>query len=201
GYDRDLYDFNHVEKEISIDLTCDKLELNYFGSIEHPGRVPHSLIEFLRLTDKNIIVNFYGSCSLIEKIIGSDKELARKIHLHGMVSYLEAVNLMSCSNINVVAELVDSDNSSSPGLIPTKVYEYLAALKPILAIINPNSDMAELLNNSGLLIHELSRNVDFEEVLDDEYLSKIKLNPNVEFINSLSRQSVADDLLTIIERC
>lgn len=197
GFDKTMFDFN----QNTVSLEANKknmLVLNYFGSIEHPSRVPHELLDLLRKTDLNIRADFYGSCSLIEELLNEDPRLRSRVHLKGILSYQETIDTMKSSDINLVCESTGQSTWSHNGLIPTKVYEYIASLRPIVAIINEDSDMVEVLKNSGLLVNDTFLNTDLELLFSKLIKDGIVLNPNTSYIQSLSRQNVSDSLLEII---
>lgn len=194
GFDEKIFDLKTEVRDEGVVLASqDTLILSYFGTIENYARMPLSLLEFLKTTKKNIIIKFFGSCGLIEEYVDQHPVLKNKVKICGTVSYLQASQEMKRSMINLVAEAEDREAMSNRGLIPTKVYEYLAALRPIIAVVNKNSDMVEILTKSGLLIHTIDGDIDYERILDKENLKKITISPDVEYISSLSRQRVAKD--------
>lgn len=202
GFDENLFKMSFDgQRDLGKYLTSQNtIYLSYFGTIENYARMPLSLLRFLESTDKNIKVRFYGSCSLIEEYIETHPLVKDKVEICGKVNYLTAIQEMQKSMINLVAEAEDRDAVSNRGLIPTKVYEYLAAMRPIIAVVNEKSDMVEILIKSGLLIHEISGEIDYESILDRNNLAKLTLKPDRAYITSLSRQKVADEFLNYLEK-
>ncbi|MGR5265823.1 hypothetical protein ACPV38_17670 [Photobacterium damselae] len=196
---RNGFDLNMFEKDVPITIKSDRvINLSYFGSIEHPLRIPRTLMDFLEKTKKNIKINFYGSCSLIEDIVNRSSSLSDKVILHGPKSYDECIRIMKSSEINFVSESVVFNTWSSRGLIPTKIYEYIASGRPIIAELDPYSDAAKILRQSGLLLAPILVDPDYEKIFDDLDLNNFKIKKDNNFIYSLSRQSSTNILEKII---
>ncbi|MBY7919505.1 hypothetical protein KW474_15865 [Vibrio fluvialis] len=196
GFDVDMFDF--LMKPQYVGDNKNTLVLNYFGSIEHPARIPYKLLDFLRHTSLNISVDFYGSCSLIQEILNSEPELLGKIELKGVLSYSETIETMKSSCINLVCESTGNSTLSHNGLIPTKVYEYIASLRPIVALVNKDSDMIDVLKKSRLLVNEEVDDTNLEALFYQIINNGVKVNPDIDYIKTLSRQNVSDSLLGIV---
>jgi hypothetical protein len=70
----------------------------------------------------------------------------RFVYLKGQLAYQDALNAMEQADILVLFD--------SPGRtigVPAKLYEYLGAERPILALAERNGDVAEVLRQSGML--------------------------------------------------
>lgn len=197
GYDENYFTIGN-DKVINFNKN-EIIVMCYFGSIEHPARMPHSLLQFLSKTKLNVKVKFYGNCSLISEYVHKNPDLKNKVELCGLLEYKAALEEMKNSEINLVAEAENGVTQSNKGLIPTKVYEYLAALRPIIAVVNKDSDMVDILNKSGLLLHSLDKKIDYEEICNNILSGNIVIKPNVEFVKSLSRQNVAKELLEYLK--
>jgi len=172
------------------------IDLNYFGSIEHKERIPKILIEYVNRTKLDINLNFYGSCNLLAKYL-NDHDLTKNVKIMGTLPYGAAIEKMKSSDINVVCESMNGKTSSHRGLIPTKIYEYMAAKRPILALVSSDSEIYPMIRESGLLINEPI--IIFEDI--EQYILKyktIELTPNVDYIKDLSRQVVAEKLIELI---
>lgn len=195
---RNGYDESLVSKNSGNNLYHDgKLILNYFGSIEHSERVPELLFDYLEGSG-DVLVNFYGSCSLIQDFLDNHPNLNDNIILHGNLSYSECIDMMSGNGINLISETFSAETLSHKGVIPTKVYEYIAAGSPILAIINDNLDMAEILRKSGLCIGVVSNIEELKKVLSFDYINSLNLNQDRDFITSLSRQHSSNYIFDLL---
>lgn len=172
-----------------------RIELNYFGSVEHESRFPHSIFKFLESCNLDIRLNFYGVCPLVENYLESKPMLSKIVFVHGKLDYKAAIEKMTSSEINFVCEMVVGENPSTLGLIPTKIYEYIACRRPIIALVNPRSDMVKILRKSGLLINSSLCVEQLENELVAFRGSGDELAINIDYIKSLSRQNSANEAL------
>ena len=62
-------------------------------------------------------------------------------------------------------------------------------------MISNDSDMIPLLKKSGLLFSQVSSYSDLKLALSSSYINSLDLKADVDFIDSLTRQSVAEKLL------
>lgn len=188
GYDEEAMvdDDFPWESEISVNKVNDKVILGYFGSVEVKSRIPYNLISFVVKNEKHFELNFYGRCPLVKDFVSSNYPSTTSIKLHGMVPYSESLRQMRLSSINVVAESCGS-SLSERGLIPTKVYEYIKANRPILSFMSEDSDSIAIIRESGLLMANCSEDVDLEEIFFN--IDSHTFSPNKSFVESLSRSS------------
>lgn len=193
GYDETMFS----EESEPPENSRNKLILNYFGSIEHEERLPKLLIDYVNKCEISLELNFYGSCNLLEEYI-LNRGLTRNIKIRGTLSYIDTIKTMKNSDVNVVSESLHGSTPSHRGLIPTKIYEYMAAGRPILAIVSHQSDMIPLLKKSGLLINEA---VHTESDIDNALrsVSSKKYIASGEYIKSLSRQATTKKLVSLID--
>ena len=82
-----------------------------------------------------------------EEVIKSIKEygLDSYLELKGYISHKDAIILQRSSNILLLIEI---DSHETQSIIPGKVFEYLAARKPIIAIGPENSDIKSILEET-----------------------------------------------------
>ena len=175
------------------------IKISYFGSIEVEARVPCALLKAIS-GRADLEMHFYGNCPCVEKyLINTLGEVPKNIFLNGFVPYSKSLEKMKDSDINVVSESF-GNSPSHRGLIPTKIYEYLSVLKPIIVIAGEFSDMHEVCKNSGLLYYSVTQSdFDYSTILSSEYMKSYKYIPNIDEIISYSRQDVAKKLISIID--
>ncbi|MEZ9140963.1 MULTISPECIES: hypothetical protein [unclassified Shewanella] len=199
GFDVEMFRLDTVYDANSVlNMNSNVISLNYFGTVEHKERFPLVLLELIRVKNLSVEINFFGSCSLVLEYVNKYPELKSKVFLRGDLHYSDAISLMKKSMINLVVESTDSENIIANGLVPTKIYEYMASLRPIIAIGSKNSEFIELLNKSGLLLNHDSSVESLLRVLDVNYLTTLNVKPNVEYIKKMSRQLVALDVLDFL---
>ncbi len=73
-------------------------------------------------------------------------ELRDKLVVDGYLSHASAIRAMQASDILL---LVTNESHNARGHIPGKLFEYLAAGKPILAVGDPEGDTAKILKETG----------------------------------------------------
>lgn len=191
GYDSD--------KTFRTDVATNDAVINYFGSIEHVERIPIALFEFLERYEPDIRVRFYGSCPLIESLLNEKESLRKYVSVEGRFTYEECLRRMASGGINLLVETANGFSLSHRGVIPTKLYEYIAARRPIIALINKNLDMADILKSTGLCIGIANDAEELNRVYRDYVENKINIIPNEDLIKSFSRQNSANKMLSIIK--
>ncbi|SQH77488.1 conserved protein of unknown function,might belong to TPR/glycosyl transferase domain protein [Shewanella benthica] len=191
GFDTSQMCKNVSTKEITITSNDTPLRIGYFGSVEHKERLPVLLLDFLRNNKPNIILEFYGTYGLVSEYVKEFPEVKPFISLNGKVKYEECLEIMQSVDINLLSETSCGESLSHRGVMPTKLYEYIGAKKPILALISHQSDMVEVLHQSGLLFSLVKDISDLEHCLSVKYIQSFEYNIEHDFIESLSRQSVA----------
>jgi len=145
------------------DLMRDKLELDKKFSITHIGlmnadRNPKNLWEVLsELIDENTDFTEDLEIKLVGKVAEEVKQniLARK--LEGMTCYIDYVShddVMKYQKSTQVLLLAVNNVPSSKGIVTGKIFEYLQANRPVLAIAPKDGDLAEIIKktNSGEVV-------------------------------------------------
>jgi len=139
GYDLEVEKFSELDKEFSI---------AHIGSLLS-GRNPKNLWKVLQeLTSENkgfkedLVLNLVGTLS--NDVVDSIKEhnLETYLKLPGYVSHYEANRIQQASQILLLVEI---DSIETKGIIPGKLFEYMAANRPILAIGPKDWDVMDIL--------------------------------------------------------
>tara|TARA_B100000579_G_C22412490_1_gene656958 strand:- start:9 stop:641 length:633 start_codon:yes stop_codon:yes gene_type:complete len=118
--------------------------------------------------------------------------LSEKIEYHSYINHSEAIhNMLKCDLLLVT----QGKTKSVLGRIPAKVFEYLKARRPILAIGKKNSDLDKLLSNiSYAYFIDYNNTNRLKDVILEIYNSR---NVNYEFsdhISHFSRKNQAKQL-------
>jgi glycosyltransferase involved in cell wall biosynthesis len=120
----------------------------------YAGRDPRSFLEAIRLLreDKSFTPsieatflgrNTEGKFDLATEI--QNRNLQDVIHIGGQVPYLQSLRHMTEADILLLLE-----GKGRPNMVPAKLYEYLGARRPILALADPDSDTEWVLRTSGV---------------------------------------------------
>lgn len=117
----------------------------------------------------------------------------------GFVSHIQSISYMLSSDILL------SINGREPWMIPAKIFEYLGAQRPILALEASNSAGSRLLHD-----YSLAHSVQFDdtpqiadgiEYMVDQYILKGETSArNLDFAKTYTRESTALKLLSLIEQ-
>jgi glycosyltransferase involved in cell wall biosynthesis len=122
--------------------------------------------------------------------------LAAEVRLRGQLPYQEALQEMAQSDLLVVLD--------GPGRtigVPAKVYEYFGAGRPVLALVEPDGDAAEILRASGI-VHRVAPPRDVERIRQAiaELASMPPTAPDPERLRRFTRASLAGDLAGIMDQ-
>ncbi len=146
GYDLIVKDFSELD---------DKFSLAHIGSLLS-GRNPKNLwkvLQELTLESKgfkeDLVLKLVGTVSndVLESI--KEQNLEAYLELPGYVSHSEANKIQQTSQVLLLLEI---DSFETKGIIPGKVFEYMAANRPILALGPKDWDVKNILaeTNSGI---------------------------------------------------
>ncbi|MDT0646623.1 glycosyltransferase family 4 protein [Zunongwangia sp. F260] len=142
------FDEEPAENNIQLDK---KFTFSHIGSLLS-GRNPENLwncLGELVLEEKSFaddfILNLVGAVS--EEVLDSIKAAGLKDHLslHKYVPHAEAIALQRRSQVLLLIEI---DSQETKGIIPGKVFEYLAAKRPILALGPAEWDICQFLEET-----------------------------------------------------
>lgn len=146
------------ESDLPFSALDKKFTLSHIGSLL-TGRNPENLWKvLLEIIDENEAFRNVFQLNLIG-VVGND--VLKCIHDNGLKSYTrikeyvtheEAVNYQRKSQLLLLAEI---DSPDTRGIIPGKLFEYLAAKRPILAIGPTDWEVAEIVTrtNSGVIFN------------------------------------------------
>ena len=128
-------------------------------------------------------------------------EVIPYVHFFPQLPYLEAIKKMLTSDaLFFYVEKTESDSHSARGVLTTKLFEYLASKKPIIAEINPDSLAAHYINNAGL---DVIVTAEFKEMMGGLLklqAGQVKLKINDQYIQSLSRRIKTRELEQLFNR-
>jgi len=103
------------------------------------------LIENRLFPIKKIRVTFAGMVAHELQPLFKDIELNSIITYHGVCTYRDSIKYIQ--NADVLILIVSSTRGK--GNIPAKTFDYIASGKPILALVPPNGDTAEIIRRTG----------------------------------------------------
>lgn len=196
GYDEEIIEKTQLDK---------KFTLAHIGSLLSE-RNPENLWNVLKeLIDEN--QQFSHDLQL--KLVGTVSEtVVRSIKDHGLEPYLNLVGYVSHKEANALQRsaqvllLIEINSEETKGIIPGKVFEYLAAKRPIIAIGPKDWDVNEIINQTSTGISFMYQD---HQNLKDQILKYYKLfkQDSLEIasvdIEKYSRRNLTEDLANLIK--
>lgn len=196
GYDEEI-----INSKIKLDS---KFTLTHVG-LMNADRNPKILWEVLSeiiAEDTNFLTDF--ELKLIGKVDStivediSNFKLTKNVKIIDYVSHSKVVEFQKISQVLL---LIVNDVPNSKGIITGKIFEYLMAKRPILAIAPPNGDLAKIVGetNSGFVLDFNEKDMLKKTILD--LYSKFKqgnLTVNSKNISQYHRKELTKKVSEII---
>ncbi|MCA6075228.1 glycosyltransferase family 4 protein [Fulvivirga sedimenti] len=200
----DTADFSNV-----TDTGPDNFSLAHFGLINQFRHAPAfwEALEQLQLLNPEIHdllkIDLYGVMDPeIHTFIESWDKSGEQVTIHGSISHKEVIE--SYRKCTVVLMFMNK-SSNAKGHIPGKLFEYLSAGKPILAIGDPEGDAATIIRDTGAGV--VLRWDDTEGIcgiLNEWYLEYKKTGslpgPDRNVINRYSRKELTTRLASLMNK-
>ncbi len=196
GYDEsDFADYQKVHS--------DKFIFTYTGlitSLRNPKKL-WELLEELLETNPKIAAKFelrlIGNIDLqVIKGIESKKRLSSKLNYMGYLNHREVLKAYSESSILLLL-INQSDNAL--GHIPGKLFEYLAAQTPVLALGEKNGDVGRILKETGNgRIFVEAEQAEITTFIEECYESAVSIENST--IKMFSRKELTRTLIAEIEK-
>ena len=191
GYDGIDFEDNKSVKNISNEIV-------YTGTISND--YPLSNIIELAKNTEIFKFKFIGNVPEELKELVEKEGLQEKFTFKGTVSHSEAINEMTSAALLL---LLVPEIPQNEGIVPGKVFEYIHAQRPILAIGSGNGDLSKIINDtkSGKL-------VDFSDVdglkeliksFEKDYING-ELNIESIDIDKFSRKALTNKLSNILQK-
>ena len=198
--------FEQVKQETEKDQEF--FHITYSGGLEML-RNPFSLWKAIHeLTKSNssfkndLKLNFYGSLADDVKQTIIDEDLSSNLIVHGYVSHQDSLNAINKANVLL---LTNFDNIASKGIIPGKLFEYMATGNPILAVGPTDADVERILSKTKAGEYFNHQEVDNIKTMILNIYNQWLANPNVKFntneieVQQFNRKNLTKQLVTTIE--
>jgi glycosyltransferase involved in cell wall biosynthesis len=176
--------------------------LRYMGTITR-DRIPRNLFAAMRAlpaaTRDRLRVEFYGDCRLLAvEVAASFGDLAPQHDFRGEVPHAEALRLMLTADALLFVENSSFDSLSAQGVLTTKIFEYLASGRPIVADIDPATLAGGVIARSGLGLAVSRDPAELGRALAAVAAGGVELRPDVEYVGSFSREAQTRRLETLL---
>lgn len=189
GYDPDDL---HITEKLS-----DKFSITYTGKIYSGFQDPeplfkalHELIILGLLDEQDLEVNFYGGINEDAFCKVQTYDLQKSVKFHGKVTRQHALESQRKSQVLL---LLSWNDPNEKGVIPAKIYEYLAAKRPILSIGKVCG------GEVSLMLERTKAGLDFSDV---ENIKHTLLREYTEFKNqgSVQYQGIEEEIEKFSQR-
>ena len=192
---------NHEKIELS-----QKFSLSYIGLLPKSSLPTNLLMAIQRLIDENsdfkkdIELNFIGDIHESVSALIHELQLSNYTNFFGYVPHKEAIKYQKSAQVLLV--LIPNVNGNK-GIITGKVFEYMAANRPILALGPKNGDLQSILTNSNAgTIIDYDDYVKIKSVLFELYtkFKTQKLAIRSKGIEKYHRRNLTKQLAAIIKQ-
>ena len=183
----------------------EQIVFRYMGLVS-PGRVPHSLLKALDKLAinkpallKRLRFEYYGPGDVMRQVVEKGyPALASSFHFLENVAYVESIKLILEADYLLFCETSSKHNLSAQGILTTKLFEYIASGRKIIAEIDPST-------LAGGLIKEASGNhfvstdqSAFEDFFASDGLLKPSPSCPSEISKRLSRKHAAGQYIELM---
>ena len=127
----------------------DRFRITHTGSF-FGKRSPRPFLEALAGTDLDVVARFVGDFRSADRDWAERLALDDRLELHAYVPRRRSLELQRDSEALLL--LVPEAGGRGRGVLSGKVFEYLAAERPILAAVPPDGAAAELLRETGAAV-------------------------------------------------
>ncbi len=125
---------------------AERFRLTHTGSF-FGKRSPRALLEALAGTDADIVARFVGDFRSSDREWAEELDLGDRLELHSYLPRRRVLELQRDSEALLL--LIPDSGGRGRAVLSAKVFEYLAAERPILAVVPPDGAAAELIRETG----------------------------------------------------
>lgn len=193
----DFDDFEGLEHQRS-----ERFRITHTGSF-FGARTAGPFLDALSRSDERIVARFVGDFRAAEREWAEQPNLVGRVELHGYVSRHRSLELQRDSDALLL--LLPDAGERNKDVPSGKIYEYLAAERPILAAVPLDGTAAGIIEatNSGVVVQADDANAIAAELnrMFQQWLVGALPTPRLtpEWRERLSRKSRARELLTVLE--
>jgi glycosyltransferase involved in cell wall biosynthesis len=205
------YDPERIERAMAEAAWSPRTEdrpviIRYLGIVS-PGRVPRHFLAALNnsmaqglIKETSLRFEFYGSCAVLESEL--NKYYPRLLPLFKFpptVSYHEALKLIITSDYLLFSETSSTESISAQGILTTKLFEYLASGRPVIADISPTTLAGGMITKAGGYHFVSNLEQDFDAFLASPQFLNPPKSMNTPFVQTLSRAHQAGQYLSSLD--
>jgi glycosyltransferase involved in cell wall biosynthesis len=178
-----------------------RFRLTHTGSF-YGARDPRPVLDALARSASDVVLRFVGDFRPRDLAYAVERSLANRLELHGHVAHRRALELQRDSEALLL--LVPDADSRGRSVVPAKLYEYLAAGRPIIAAVPPDGEAAAILRetNAGMVVDPrdvrgiAAALAEMVDRFEDRRLDDVPLAPAL--VDHLSRAARAAELHAVV---
>lgn len=195
--------FDEFDFEKKVSFSKNEFLITYSGTIADQYQIDTLLKALANVHKKHASIpikfRFVGKVSDGIRAKLSQNGLENNCEFIGYVSHAESINYLLKSSILLI---VIPKIKNNEGIVPGKIFEYLASRKPIICIGPENCNVSEYIAECGA-----GKTFDYENPNVEDYLEELLLqwkeNPNLNFSNNeykkYSRKELSSQFSEIIK--
>jgi glycosyltransferase involved in cell wall biosynthesis len=199
GYDEGVFELARARiRDEGAKASTDEFVIRYMGTITG-DRIPVAFFQALAKINqqpgRRVVAEFYGESTLLRKALPESVPQAEPfVRFCPQLPYMAAIQSILTADALFFIETSDFSSHSSRGVLTTKLFEYLAARKPVVAEISARSLAAQYIKRSGLGVVVSEDAVEILRGLERLRAGEFKPEIDDVFINALSRKVKAQEL-------
>jgi glycosyltransferase involved in cell wall biosynthesis len=206
GYDGEIIDEVRSGLVGDPDSTGGAITVRYLGRISR-DRIPCNLISALAervqagsLTPEDIRFEMYGDAEQLRTyLVDRHPILMPFFDFCPAVPYRAALALMMSADYLLFAETSDQSSLSARGVLTTKLFEYIACGRPVLAEIGEDTEAGRLIRRAGTG-HVVAQSTEaFARFLAGSLKKCAVADGDPAFARTLSREAQATDYLAFLD--
>lgn len=194
GFDTDVFESASPER-------FDTFTITYAGSFYDGWIEPYNFLNGLkkyieRSDDTDVEGRFYGDWNDDYTTAASEMSLVDHVVLCPFIQHKEIVRIMKGSDILLYIGGTDPRNRRN---LPTKLYDYIGAGQPILALVDPSFRVADVVadNDFGIVAHPDDPEA-ISEAIERIRSGSFNYDPSPEAIRKFTRQHSTSAYIDIL---
>ncbi len=173
--------------------------LGSFGGSRNPDvllAAVRQLLEERPALAETVRINFYGHCDANSERRLREFPVPGIVTYHGRVPRREAMAAMRTADILVLIQNIDDFSVET---IPSKVYEYFVAGRPILGLVHRNAELAGMLTRLGHTVSEAADTGSVRAVVTGIHRKWEEGPPCAPAVSPYTLRAAVDRLIAITE--
>jgi glycosyltransferase involved in cell wall biosynthesis len=207
GYDHEAIDRAKSGRPWRPPQVGNPILMRYLGTMK-PGRVPRNLLGAMKhivetgvFDPKTLRLECYGDCAILERVLTEEYAILREmVTFNEAVPYDESLALIVSADYLLFSETSETGTLSAQGILTTKIFEYIASGRPIIADISPTTLAGRTILSYGTNHRVASDPTTFEVFLLSEGFAQPAATTSDPRVKVLSRAFQAQEYLSALNR-